>query len=169
LYHRIAGWCLELPPLRNRVDDIEALANFFLAEFAGSGNVPTLSPEVLHYLNAHGFPGNVRQMRNILQRAMYRYPGTGPITLGLIAPEDRPKPAEADSVGWLVDLEKVVQRALAAGVSLNELSRQAKECAVRAAVRHADGNLQRAAKRLGVTDRTLQIRAASKRSDADKV
>jgi transcriptional regulator with GAF, ATPase, and Fis domain len=167
LYHRIAGWCLELPPLRDRVDDIEALANFFMAEFAGCGNVPTLSPEVIHFLNAHRFHGNVRQLRNIIQRAMVRYAGTGPITLGLIAPEDRPKTAEADSAGWLLDLEKAVQRALATGISLNELARQAKECAVRIALRNADGNLQRAARRLGVTDRTLQMRAASKRGDAE--
>ena len=165
LYHRIAGWCIELPALRDRGDDIEALANFFLAEFAENGNVPTLSPEVVHYLNTHSVPGNVRQIRNIIQRAMFRYPGSGPITLGLIAPEDRPKLSEMDSDRWLLDLEKAVQRALACGVSLNELARQAKECAVRAAVRSANGNLQRAAKRLGVTDRTLQIRAASKRID----
>jgi transcriptional regulator with GAF, ATPase, and Fis domain len=166
LYHRIAGWCIELPPLRDRVDDIQALADFFLAEFADECNVPSLSAEVLHYLSAHQYPGNVRQMRNILQRVMFRYPGSGPITLGLIAPEDRPKPVDGDSVSWILELEKTVERALASGVSLNELTRQAKECAMRVAVRHEAGNLQRAAKRLGVTDRTLQIRAASMRGDS---
>ncbi len=168
LFHRIAGWCVELPPLRDRVDDIQALANFFLAEFNHNGNLPTLSEDVANFLNNHVFPGNVRQLRNILQRAMYRYSGTGPITPGLIAPEDRPSLSESDSRGWLRDLEKAVQRALACGVSLNELARQAKECAVRVAVRGEDGNLQRAAKRLGVTDRTLQIRAASNRGDFER-
>lgn len=167
LYHRVAGWCITLPALRDRVDDIQALARFFLDEFAENGNAPSLSAEVMHFLTSHQFPGNVRQMRNILQRAMVRYPGSGPITLGLIAPEDRPTPSEADSVSWILDLEKTIERAVASGVSLNELARQAKECAVRAAFRHEEGNLQRAARRLGVTDRTLQIRAASRRGDAE--
>jgi transcriptional regulator with GAF, ATPase, and Fis domain len=169
LFHRIAGWCIELPPLRDRVDDIQALANYFLAEFSQNGNSPTLSEEVAYFLNNHVYPGNVRQLRNILQRAMVRYSGTGPITPGLIAPEDRPSLAEADSRGWLLELERAVQRALACGVSLNELARQAKECAVRVAVRGEDGNLQRAARRLGVTDRTLQIRAASNRGESERV
>jgi transcriptional regulator with GAF, ATPase, and Fis domain len=165
LYHRITGWRLELPPLHDRVEDLPLLAEHFLREFA-NGEVPALSPEVLDYLATHRFPGNVRQLRNIIQRMMVRYPGAGPITLGLIAPEDRPTAADLDSAFWLMELEKAVQHALASGVSLNELARQAKEAAVRVAVRNAEGNLQRAAKRLGVTDRTLQIRAALKRSDA---
>jgi DNA-binding NtrC family response regulator len=166
LYHRIAGWRLELPPLRERVEDLPLLADHFMREFTRTNDVPALSVEVLDYLATQRFPGNIRQLRNIVQRMMVRYPGAGPISLGLIAPEDRPTGVGLESAFWLLELEKAVQHALASGVSLNELARQAKEAAVRVAVRNAEGNLQRAAKRLGVTDRTLQIRAALKRGES---
>ncbi len=167
LYHRLAGWRIALPPLRQRPEDIPVLARYFLTEFALGACAPALAPEVTEFLVAHSFPGNVRQLRNLLLRAMLRYAGSGPITLGMIAPEDRPAVSdlEQQGPGWLHELESAAERAVACGASLREIGRFAGDCAVRLAVGAEGGNLQRAAKRLGVTDRALQMRIASKRSN----
>jgi transcriptional regulator with PAS, ATPase and Fis domain len=163
LYYRIAGWRFTLPPLRDRLEDIPELTEFFLSAFANGRPAPSLRPEVTDFLMSHSYPGNVRQLRGILQRVMLRYPGSGEITLGLIAPEDRPTDPDHASADWLRDVEQAAGRAVACGVPLKEIGRHVGDCAVRVALRTEAGNLQRAAKRLGVTDRALQIRLASKR------
>ncbi len=66
LYYRLNGVCLTLPPLRARVEDIEPLAACFLGQ--GEGPKKTLSPEALEQLRRHSWPGNVRQLQNVLRR-----------------------------------------------------------------------------------------------------
>ena len=66
LYYRLAVFPIKLPPLRERSEDIQKLAESFLAKFCpGVG----LSAEALEALRAHDWPGNVRELRNVLERA----------------------------------------------------------------------------------------------------
>ena len=70
LYYRLNVIDLNLPPLRNRSDDIEALSNTILSRLAGPGRPPpALTPQALDTLRAYPFPGNVRELENILERA----------------------------------------------------------------------------------------------------
>jgi hypothetical protein len=105
----------------------------------------------------------------MILRAMLRYSGSGPITLGLIAPEDRPDNPDDARPNWFREMETAAEHAVACGVPLKEIGRLAGECAVRLAVRRESGNLQRAAKRLGVTDRALQLRVAARRGRCDSL
>ncbi|SHM05594.1 two-component system, NtrC family, nitrogen regulation response regulator GlnG [Paracoccus solventivorans] len=66
LYYRLAGAVLALPPLRERLDDLPALARLML-ERAG-GQARELSPAALELLRAHLFPGNLRELDNLLRR-----------------------------------------------------------------------------------------------------
>ncbi|MDH5757260.1 MAG: sigma-54-dependent Fis family transcriptional regulator, partial [Nitrospinota bacterium] len=63
---------IEMPPLRERGDDIAALANHFLEIYAPRINnrVKAISPEVLRVLSAYHWPGNVRELENIIERAL---------------------------------------------------------------------------------------------------
>ncbi len=72
LYHRINVGMIVVPPLRNRSDDIPLLADYFLDQFARElhRSAPTLSPEALGALARYAWPGNVRQLQNILKRAL---------------------------------------------------------------------------------------------------
>ncbi|MFC5577225.1 sigma-54-dependent transcriptional regulator [Lysobacter niabensis] len=72
LYYRINVIELRVPPLRERLEDLPGLAGRVLARLAaGQGrSIPVLSPEALEALRAHPFPGNVRELENILERAM---------------------------------------------------------------------------------------------------
>lgn len=86
LYYRLSGVVLEIPPLRERRDEIEPLARRFLrlANEANGRQVEGLTPEALALLRAYGWPGNVRELRNVLERAVV-------VTRGaLIGPEDLP-------------------------------------------------------------------------------
>jgi DNA-binding NtrC family response regulator len=66
LYYRLAIFPIKLPPLRERLGDIEKLAESFLARFCPDAN---LSPEAIETLRRHDWPGNVRELKNVLERA----------------------------------------------------------------------------------------------------
>ncbi|HWT71750.1 MAG TPA: sigma-54 dependent transcriptional regulator [Oxalicibacterium sp.] len=70
LYYRLNVIELNLPPLRERLDDIELLSNAILARLAGPGQKATLAPDALQALRGYHFPGNVRELENILERAL---------------------------------------------------------------------------------------------------
>lgn len=74
LYYRIEVFTLEVPPLRAHREDIPALAEKILGGLAGKyvRSVPLIRPADLSALQQHSFPGNVRELRNILERALLR-------------------------------------------------------------------------------------------------
>src|SRR5690606_26151452 len=70
LYFRLSVVHVELPPLRDRRDDIPALAQHFLREVAGRrGIAMSIEPAAMHALVMHSWPGNVRELRNVVERA----------------------------------------------------------------------------------------------------
>lgn len=77
LYYRLQVVTLEAPPLRQRKGDIPALAEHFLAQACADNNLPVkrISPRAMERLAAHGYPGNVRELRNIVERLVILTPG----------------------------------------------------------------------------------------------
>ncbi len=71
LFYRINVIQLDVPPLRDRISDITMLSERFISQFALESGLPspTLSKDALNDLKAYGFPGNVRELENILERA----------------------------------------------------------------------------------------------------
>jgi two-component system response regulator HydG len=72
LYYWLRVFCIELPPLRARREDIPLLVNHFLYQFcmATSRPTPQLSSDALEILMCHDWPGNVRELKNIVERAL---------------------------------------------------------------------------------------------------
>jgi DNA-binding NtrC family response regulator len=74
LYFRLNGISLTIPPLRERPEEIEALANQFLADATGAGGKgrrpPRISEEAFELLRAYCWPGNIRELRNVIERAL---------------------------------------------------------------------------------------------------
>jgi transcriptional regulator with GAF, ATPase, and Fis domain len=160
LYYRIAGCVFRTPRLSERVEDIVPLASYFLCELFPH-DTPEFDNSVRDYLVNRPYAGNVRALRQLIQRIAYRHAGPGPITPGDIPEEDRPCDGKL-SRGWPnQQLEQSIADAIAMGTSLKEMSQMATETAIRIAVQSEEGNLQRAARRLGITDRALQIRRAA--------
>ncbi|MHB2209923.1 sigma-54-dependent transcriptional regulator [Methylobacterium sp. CM6257] len=139
LYYRLNVVPIDLPPLRERLADIVPLAECFLAP---SGK--RLSGGAASRLLVHDWPGNVRELRNVVERAAVLVRG-GVIAPGDIdLPVDRPAPRIEDGscTDWLSgDLPGAVARL--------------ERTMIRAALREADGNRARAARRLGIQRQLL--------------
>ena len=163
LFYRIASWKCTLPPLHERAQDILPLANFFLCQLGNGERRPELDDAVREYLLKRDYPGNVRDLKQVVSGMSYRHVGPGPITVGDIPREERPR-AEFASIGWHDStFLAAIRRAVELGAGLKEITQTAGETAIQFAFENEEGNLQRAARRLGVTDRALQMRRAAAR------
>jgi NtrC-family two-component system response regulator AlgB len=125
LFYRLNVVQIDLPPLRERLEDLEDLAQSFLGFFARENRKPGLafSAGVLERLKAHAWPGNVRELRNAVERSVILCPG------GEILPEHLPPRlggamGPALQSGDLVSIEKMeeahIRRVLARTRSLEE-------------------------------------------------
>lgn len=163
-YHRIASWTCHLPPLRERREDIPLLAEHFLREFYPDGPVPEFDPAIQGYLLTRDYPGNIRELRQLVRRIAQRHVGDGPLTVGEVPEEERASAALLVQRDWRDgEFECAVRRALAQGLGLKEITAQTAEAAIRLVLDDEDGNVQRAALKLHVTDRALQMRRAAGR------
>ena len=152
LFFRLAAATINMPPLRTRPDDILLLAEHLIASDDGA---PPLSRPVCEHLQARDYPGNVRDLKQLIARIKLRHVGPGPITVGDLPPSERPAPDT--NHGWHAELRGALSRAIALGVPLREIIDVARDSAITLAVSNADGSLRHAASQLGVTDRTLQL------------
>ena len=142
LYFRIAGITLNVPPLRERPDEIEPLARLFVRRAAATlGRAsPQLAGDTLAALRAYRWPGNIRELRNVMDRATLL---CGTIIEPLHLPQDRmSRPSVSESDG--TPLDDVRDRA-------RELEREA----IAAALERCDGNQTKAAAVLGISRRAL--------------
>jgi transcriptional regulator with GAF, ATPase, and Fis domain len=156
LYFRIAGWTCHLPTLRERSEDILVLARHFLRELADGGDPPDFDAPVRDLLLARDYPGNVRDLRQLILRLDLRHVGPGPITLGDLPDEECP---DAATPGWRDEgFARAIRRAIASGAGMREVADAAADTAMAIAVAEEGGNLRRASDRLGVTARALQMR-----------
>ena len=154
LYYRLAGWVFRTPPLRERREDIRLLANHFLRRAISVEDPPAMEEPVQQFLVNRDYPGNVRDLRQLVHRIGNRHVGPGPITAGDIPEQDRPSGVAVPS--WPDGaFEESIRRALAGGAGLRQISDAARLAAIRITVQQ-EKSLQHAAKRLGVTDRILQ-------------
>jgi transcriptional regulator with PAS, ATPase and Fis domain len=70
LYYRLCAFPIEIPPLRDRPDDILQLAQYFLDKFSTRPPTPQLSVEGAQLLRSHSWAGNVRELQNVIERAL---------------------------------------------------------------------------------------------------
>jgi transcriptional regulator with GAF, ATPase, and Fis domain len=102
LYYRISGLVVRIPPLRERVSEIEPLVRHFLRQFCTKLEQPepALTPEALAVLKEYEWPGNVRELRNVIERSALMA-GREPIRpehVILDAPESEPHDSEPDAL-----------------------------------------------------------------------
>jgi len=144
LYFRINVFPIELPPLRDRVEDIPLLVERFCRMFADEhGTAPkVLSEDALDLLRAHDWPGNVRELRNVIQRASI-VSVDGEITPATLPSTVAPKvPSISSDEGTL---------AIPLGTSIADVEREL----VLATLAAHKGNKTRTAHVLGISPKTL--------------
>ena len=150
LYYRLNVIRIEVPPLRERREDIPELAEHFLKRCADEHgkDVRGFSPDTLRALGAYEFPGNVRELENIVERAVALCVGS------VLALGDLPREvsgASGETAAHLVDLPE-------GGVSLDAVLAEVERRLILQAVERADGVRTNAAKLLGITFRSLRYR-----------
>ncbi|MBL8149971.1 MAG: sigma-54-dependent Fis family transcriptional regulator [Blastocatellia bacterium] len=167
-YYRIAGWSCHLPPLRERTEDIVPLVHHFIEKIR-PGSALEIDGAVRDYLVSRQYLGNVRELKQLVARILHRHIGTGPITIGDIAEEDRPS-GEIEVVDWRDDhFESAIRRAVSLGNGLKEIGHAAEAVAERIVLEEEQGNIRRAASKLGITERALQMRRAAKRQGGGSI
>ncbi|MEX2209111.1 MAG: sigma-54 dependent transcriptional regulator [Myxococcota bacterium] len=148
LFYRLNVIEISLPPLRERAEDLPQLIHHFMEKFSAElgKDVRELEPEVLPALESYAFPGNVRELENIVERAV-TLARTSRITLECLPATVR-RPAETTP-------EK---RIAADGVALDSLLAEYETSLIKEALVRAGGVKKRAAALLGVTFRSLRYR-----------
>lgn len=153
LYYRINVIELNIPPLRERITDLPILANFMLSRISGSNNDKySLSDDAIEKLKTYPFPGNIRELENILERAATLCDGNEITANDLDLPDSKPAAGVADetnpdesSISLSVD-------------QLEDYLIQKERKAIVAALEQTRWNKTAAAKLLGITFRQLRYR-----------
>lgn len=137
LFYRINLITLRIPPLRERRDDIPLLVRHFIESAASSHNIPQpeISSEAMDYLVRLPYPGNVRQLKNMVERAV------------LMCVGNRIEKSDFESFGE----QQETLTASVAGATLEDLEKTA----ITEALQKYDGNLSKVATALGITRQSL--------------
>jgi len=155
LFYRLNGIALNIPPLRERRADILPLARHFVAELAREQGrpVPVLAPAAAERLTAYGWPGNIRQLKNVLHRAFVLSTGTSITSEHISLPETTPvlegtfdAPEDDEDATSDDTVSPEVLRMRATSLERTRILEALEACG---------GNQTRAAEMLGLTRRAL--------------
>jgi DNA-binding NtrC family response regulator len=145
LYYRLNVIPVVLPPLRERRTDVPLLVDHFLRKYSDRGAPKPVREEALKILMAYDWPGNVRQLESVLERAVLLSEGEE------LGPEDLPAAIRA-RINTTAD--PIAIEIPDVGIDIEAVERSL----ILKALEKAQGNVTRAAKLLGLTRRTLQYR-----------
>lgn len=137
LYFRLNVVTLDLPPLRQRPDDILPLAEHFLAGFSIQARRPklALTAEAQRRMQAHHWPGNVRELRNLMERVAFLAPGEN---------------VEAEDLAFILSPDREGFQEPSSDMGLSEATDAFQESYIRKAIRRVRGNMSEAARLLGL-------------------
>jgi two-component system NtrC family response regulator len=157
LLFRINTFEVAIPPLRERLDDLPALVRHFVrkARPHAPPDAAVAEPEVLRVLEAHHWPGNIRELANVIEHALVlcdELPLTvshlpARLGMGKLRPVDLPKPIAAPAVAPAMDAPSAARKP----VSLREIEMQA----ILEGLERNHGNKARTAEELGISLKTL--------------
>lgn len=137
LYFRLNVVSLNLPPLRDRAGDIVLLAEHFLSDFAKKARrkVPQLSAAAKKRLEMHAWPGNIRELRNAMERLAYLCPG---------------ERIEAEDLTFILAAGHEAPAAVPDNLPLAEATDEFQKAYITRAIARSGGNMSEAAERLGL-------------------
>lgn len=165
LYHRLGVLSIQVPPLRERAEDPLLLFDRFCRLYTRGGPGVLLDPDARHRLREYGFPGNIRELRNIVIRLVAKYPGR---TVMLTELEQE---LESQVSGPMGDGDpgldhKAQQQVRGNGFRLDDMLREWEQRYINAALKLSSGNLSEAARRLGINRTTLYSRIQRLKDEA---
>jgi len=161
LYYRLSVFTVQLPPLRERVEDLPMLVRYYLKRFNRDLNrdVRDVAPDAMTMLQNHTWPGNIRELQSVLKQALLR--ATGQMLLPVFLPESHAQTGTVEPVVSENDLLRqfIAEKLSAGGSDLYSLVHQYVDRVLLPEVlAHTDGNQLRAAELLGIARKTLRAR-----------
>lgn len=158
LYYRLNVIQIDLPPLRERKSDIPPMVEQFIARFAGKNQktVEGISYEAMDVLMKHDWPGNIRELENLIERAVVLSRGTR-LTVHDLPTQLSERYASVRSNDGRVESDAEAP-ALQPGESLDDLLARTERRLIAAALSRHEGNQSRAAGELGISERKLRSR-----------
>jgi DNA-binding NtrC family response regulator len=162
LYHRLHGYRIDLPPLREHSEDIPVLVGYLLAKFRRElgKDIQGIAPEAMDILTRYSWPGNVRELQTVLRTAILR--SAGPVLLPDSLPDEVQSGLAADEAFSIDDLPSslanfIDEREKAGSEDLYAETLQMMErYMISRVLRETKGNQSMAAKRLGITRGSLR-------------
>ncbi|MBM9606628.1 sigma-54-dependent transcriptional regulator [Desulfopila inferna] len=151
LYYRVSVFPVRIPPLRERRDDIPLLVRHFIELFSKTfgRKRPTLSEKVMEMLYNHPWKGNIRELKNVLERAMILCKGDRITRRHVVLNETHEKPFSTMNIEQIISLLVQEYR-----VGLEELEMKC----IRFALQKSGNNVSRTARMLGLSRATLRYR-----------
>jgi len=156
LYYRLAVIPIEIPPLRERLEDVPLLVNHFLQKQAGaaSGETKKIDPKAVDILCHYDYPGNVRELENAIERACALCEND------MILPADLPPNIVATALGEKADQARA---AMPIGEPLDDFIQQQERGYIEATLAHCGGSREKAATMLGISMATLYRKVEPKK------
>jgi DNA-binding NtrC family response regulator len=167
--YRLNVYPIAIPPLRERVEDIEPLANHMLRQFMVMHNkrVAGITDRALDAMRSYAWPGNVRELENLIERGLIMTsPGQMVDVDDLFAVAPAPPSVTLSATGELKqampgDIDNLFEELQKRGLSLDALE----DALIQQAVERAGGNLSAAARSLGLTRPQLSYRLQKVKGD----
>jgi len=166
LYYRLAAYTISVPPLRDRKEEIPLLAEHFAKSLSSEMGIttPSLNPDVLEVLKEHSFPGNVRELRNVIERALIESCGSEvkPNHLHFLQTADSGTPAAKPGPPPSAETDREpagTAEKLAAELPLN--LKEAEAILIRRAMAATNENVSAAARLLGINRTKLYRKLAT--------
>ena len=157
LYHRLSVLTINVPPLHERGDDVFLLLDHFVNIYCAASNSFRLTAEAREALGSYRFPGNIRELRNIVIRLGAKYPGREVGVDELNAELEQVSALDVDTGDDVRD-EKVRRDLLSNSFNLDETLQEWERQYINKALELSAGNLSKAARLLGVNRTTLYSR-----------
>jgi DNA-binding NtrC family response regulator len=156
LYYRLAVIPIEIPPLRERLEDVPLLVNHFLQKQAagGGGEPKKIEQKAVEILSHYDYPGNVRELENAIERACALCENE------LILPGDLPPNIVAAAMG---EKEEQTRAAMPVGETLDNFIQQQERSYIEATLAHCGGSREKAASTLGISMATLYRKVEPKK------
>jgi nitrogen regulation protein NR(I) len=161
LFYRLNVVSVQLPPLRQRADDIPALVRYFLQKYGKELGVqtPSIQPDALQFLQEQPWPGNIRELENVVRQAMLlarRYTITLEHIRQVMAKAPAPAEKNGDSMGaWIGELLSKAKRGETDRVYAKVFEGMERELFTQA-IQLAHGNQAKAARWLGISRLTMR-------------
>ena len=160
LFHRLSVLTIGVPPLRARGDDWRVLCGHFIDLYRGTIGAFELSEEAATLLGGYAFPGNVRELRNIVVRLGTKFGGRRVGASDLVPELEPTLPVTPLAESGTRDDDALAQRLCQPGFRLDEEVAGFERRLIGLALARAHGNLSRAARLLGVNRTTLYSKLA---------